>query len=94
MEPNVIRSAVHAATSGARVATRYLPEPLSRGVDFLTSLARSGRLDTSAIPGDTQELINRQIELQQEMLQVTLFTNLERTRHETQMAPARNIRLT
>ena len=93
MELNAARGAISAITNGARTATQFMPEPVTRGIDFLESLIRVQSLDTSGIPGDTQELINRQIELQQEMLQVTLYSNLERTRHETQMAPARNIRL-
>lgn len=94
MDSSFVRSAAAATLAGIRSASRYLPEPVARGVDFAASLARANSLETEAIGGDTQELINRQIELQQEMLQVTLYSNLERTRHETRMAPARNIRLT
>jgi hypothetical protein len=90
---NSIGQITESITTGLKSATRYMPEPVAKGLDLIQSLGRTGAIDTSAIPSDTKDLIDRQIQLQQEMLQVTLFTNLERTRHETQMAPARNIRL-
>ena len=93
METNFINGAVNAVAAGARSISRYMPEPVARGIDFVESMAGANAPDTSAISSNTRELINQQIELQREMLQVTLFSNLERTKHETQMAPARNIRL-
>lgn len=88
-----ISAGVEAVRAGAQTATRFMPEPVARGVDFVASLGRARSLSTEGMSSDTADLINRQIELQKEMLQVTMFSNLERTRHETRMAPARNIRL-
>ena len=94
MNSIVNEQAVDALVGAARAAARYLPEPVADGVDFVQSLMRAGDLETGAISGETRELIEKQIQLQQEMLQVTLLSNIERTRHETNMAPARNVRLT
>lgn len=88
-----IKDGIGKVISTAGDALRYLPEPASGAANFLQSIAKVSAGDTSAISGDTGELINKQIELQREMLQVTLFSNVERTRHETSMAPARNVRL-
>lgn len=92
MDGITLETAVNSIASGARTATRFMPEPFSQGVDFVQSLARAG-LGVSGIGDSPESIINQQIELQQEMLQITLYSNLERTKHETKMAPARNIRL-
>ena len=77
---------------GLRTFTRSMPEPVSKGVDFVGSLARAG-FGVTGVGDSSESILQQQIELQKEMLQITLFSNLERTRHETKMAPARNIRL-
>lgn len=87
-----LETAIDAVAAGARTATRFMPEPLTAGVDFLQSLARAG-LGVGGLGDNPQSIIDQQIELQQEMLQITLVSNLERTKHETRMAPVRNIRL-
>jgi hypothetical protein len=39
-----------------------------------------------------QDLLDKQIEIQLQMQLVTLESNIEKSRHETQMAAIRNIR--
>ena len=80
---------------------RYLPEPKSRlGLDFksvLSSVAgvvqtASGANLTGIDPGYV-DLINKQIETQQQMQLVSMESNIEKSKHETQMAAIRNIRV-
>lgn len=87
-----IQSTIDAVAAGANVFTRVMPEPYSTGVNFLQSLAKAG-LGVGDFGNSSQGILDQQIKLQEEMLQITLMTNLERTRHEIKMAPARNIRL-
>lgn len=92
MEGISIQSTINAVAAGANVVTRGMTEPYSAGVNFITSLARA--VSGGGSFGDTsQGILDQQIKLQEEMLQITLMTNLERTKHEIRMAPARNIRL-
>jgi hypothetical protein len=44
------------------------------------------------VQGEYAELLNKQIEMQQQMQLVSMFSNIEKSRHETQMAAVRNIR--
>lgn len=79
---------------------RFIPEPRSRAGQFFRALVTGagsalGR-GASALTGmqpDYAELINRQIEAQQQMQLVSLESNIEKSRHETQMAAIRNIRV-
>ena len=43
--------------------------------------------------GEYADLINTQIQMQQEMMTVTMVSNIEKSQHETRMAPVRNIRV-
>lgn len=79
---------------------RFIPEPKSRlapsfsgilnGVRSLMGSAASSAL---GINPDYQDLLNKQIEVQTQMQLVTLESNLEKSRHETQMAAVRNVRV-
>lgn len=80
--------------------TRFLPEPKSRlGQTFRNVLSGLGSNLASASPGIGgldpvyQDLINKQIEVQQQMQFVSLHSNIERSKHETQMAAVRNLRV-
>jgi hypothetical protein len=42
---------------------------------------------------DFQQLISTQIQVQRDMQLYTMISNLERSRHETEMAPVRNMRV-
>ena len=95
MEPRIISSSLFAQLNdAARVAGRYLPEPIASGVDFASSLAQASRETFEiGVSPEFQELIDKQIEVQTEMQQVSFTSNIERSRHETNMAAIRNIRV-
>lgn len=84
---------------------RFNPEPKNRlGGKFrdmmssigsaLTSVASSAIPGASAIGlgGDYQAMINKQIEVQQQMQIMTFESNIEKSKHETKMAAIRNLR--
>ncbi len=80
-------------TSAAGSVSEYLPEPVAEGIDFAQSLtsARQG-IEIDVSPA-YQDLIDKQIETQQELQQVTFTSNIERSEHETRMAAIRNVRV-
>lgn len=43
--------------------------------------------------GDISSLLNQQIQIQQVMQTVSMISNVERSKHETEMAPIRNMRV-
>jgi len=93
MEIGDINQIAQGVIDGTTAVSRYLPEPLAEGVSFVSNLAGAALSGNELASQSSDQLIAQQIELQREMLQVTLFSNLERTRHETQMAPVRNLRV-
>lgn len=87
------------AAAGARDLLQFTPEPRhSPGLGFssvMTGLGQAAKIGLSAFPGVNLEyvdLLNKQIEVQQQMQLVSLHSNIEKSRHETQMAAVRNIR--
>ena len=90
------------AQGGAQIISkglgRFIPEP-QNGVTapfkaMLSSVANSvsGGTVFPGVDGDYTNLLNTQIEMQQQMQLVSLYSNIEKSRHETQMAAVRNIR--
>lgn len=90
-------------TIGASIASggigTFIPEPkTSSGVTFggvlkgVVSAVSSAIPGAAGIDGGSLELINKQIEVQQQMQLVSLVSNVEKSKHETQMAAVRNIR--
>lgn len=85
---------------GSSGVLRYIPQPKSRnsGV-FQKLLGAAGDLVSkgagavSGIDPQYSELINRQMELQQQMMLVSMVSNTEKTQHDTRMAPVRNLRV-
>lgn len=79
---------------------RMPPEPRSRlKLDFGSILSSVGSMVGSAasstlggIRPELMDLINKQVEMQEEMQMVSLTSNVEKSRHESQMAAIRNIR--
>lgn len=69
-------------------AARYAPEPISSFASQLTSSKNS--VD---IAPEYRELLEKQLQSQQELQQVTLYSNIERSQHESRMAAVRNIRV-
>ena len=81
---------------------KYSAEPKNKlkFSDYLKSAAEgvlsklsSGVTEMIGIDPEYQALLEKQMEFQQQMMQVSLFSNLERTRHETKMAAVRNLRV-
>lgn len=77
---------------------RIVPEPqttdngaafgniLSTLSDVATSVAGAGL-------GAYGPMMQEQLKVQQEMLQITMISNIQRSKHETEMAPVRNLRV-
>lgn len=100
MDP--LKTVAAVAAAGSRAVNdlfgRFIPEPASRvGIDFRSALSAASSVVSGGtfpgIDGDYAELLNKQIEMQQQMQLVTMQSNIEKSRHETQMAPVRNIRV-
>ncbi len=77
---------------------RLSPEPrssFSLGAVGRTAagLAAGGAKALTGIDSSYGELLDKQIEMQEQMMLVSLFSNIERTRHETRMAAVRNMRI-
>lgn len=93
-------SGIRDGISGLTSIERFSPEPRSRnGLDFGGILKNLGGAITDGVStmGGIDpmyiDLINRQIEVQQQMQLVSFESNIEKSRHETQMAAIRNLRV-
>jgi hypothetical protein len=62
------------------------------GGDILRTLLPKSVSSASVDPA-YQAILEQQMELQRQMLLVSMHSNLEKTRHDIQMAPVRNIRV-
>ena len=83
-----------AAADIARIA----PEPESRLSSVFSSLGSvaSGLLTAGAnslVGSDYSALITAQLQAQREMQVVSMVSNVEKSKHETQMAAIRNVRV-
>ena len=76
---------------------RFQPEPKSNlGLNFgtvLNSVVGAASSTLSGVDPGYVALMNKQIETQQQMQLVTMESNVEKSKHETQMAAIRNIRV-
>ena len=75
---------------------RIMPEPKSNLAQTLFSAAKGlveGGASLSGIDSKYSSLIEKQMEMQEQMMLVSLVSNVEKTRHETRMAPVRNLRV-
>lgn len=85
-------------TQGISKLLRLAPEPRG-GSTFGTIFngITSAVSSTAGALGDVNpvflDLINKQIQTQYEMQVVSFESNVEKSKHETQMAPIRNIRV-
>ena len=77
----------------AQKSARYLPEPIATGVKFASSLDGVRDSNSVDISPEYRDLLERQLETQQELQQVTFTSNIERSQHEARMAAVRNIRV-
>lgn len=86
-------------TAGARLLTdglaQFIPEPQSSAAIWKRALqgVASTLSGAAGLSPEYQDLLQQQIEIQQQMQLVTLESNLEKSRHETQMAAIRNMRV-
>lgn len=82
---------------------RFLPEPqtsssfhiIREAARGLASTLSSGAVGTLApeIGGQFQDLISLQLDAQKQMMLVSMVSNIEKSKHETQMSAVRNIRV-
>lgn len=79
--------------SFAQTASSYLPQPISSGLSFASQLIPGSGGQSIDISPSYQALIEQQIRVQTEQQQVTLISNVEKSRHESRMAAVRNIRV-
>ncbi len=88
-------------SSGNSALLRVAPEPASSFGALMRGVATTGlNIARAVIPGgdaigsqDLTGLLTMQIQIQQEMQTVSMISNVERSRHETEMAPIRNMRV-
>ena len=88
-------------SSGNSSLLRVAPEPKSSLGSWVSSVASTGlNIASAVIPGvdalgsqDLTSLLNMQIQIQQQMQVVSMISNVERSKHETEMAPIRNMRV-
>jgi hypothetical protein len=86
-------TALSAVSTVAQTTARFLPQPVSAGVNFAASLLPNSNTQTVDISSNYQALIEKQIQIQLEQQQVTFTSNIEKSQHESRMAAVRNIRL-
>lgn len=80
---------------------QYLPEPSTTGYgafgDVLQAASGIAGTAISAMSGvdisGFQQLLAAQMQAQMEMQQVSMISNVEKSRHESKMTPIRNIRV-
>ncbi len=77
---------------------RFAPQP-STTLDFQSLLSAVGSVAASVIGSsasglgsDYQLLLQEQLEVQRQMFLMSFYSNIEKSKHETQMAAVRNIR--
>lgn len=93
---NITQGFLSGAAQAVSNAAFYLPEPVAQGANFAGSLMRAAGGSSSTtvdISPQYQDLINKQIETQLELQQVTFISNIERSEHESRMAAVRNARV-
>jgi hypothetical protein len=95
---SVSASNIIGAFSPPSQLTRIAPEPQSNlGTVFggFSSIASSlmGSTAEALVGADYSALIGAQLQAQKEMQVVSMVSNVEKSKHETQMAAIRNIRV-
>ncbi|MCC6933120.1 MAG: hypothetical protein IT292_07685 [Deltaproteobacteria bacterium] len=78
------------AISGSGLGKTFLDTFRSVGS---TALGLAGNAAMGSLPADNMSLIQLQQEMNRENLTMTMVSNVEKTKHETKMAPVRNIRV-
>jgi flagellar basal body rod protein FlgB len=91
--PRISADVGQALWSAAKGVARYMPEPIAQTIGFADSLSGAKNGNTVEISGEYKDLLERQLETQMELQQVTFSSNIERSQHEARMAAVRNIRV-
>ena len=78
-----------AVNTVSSLVQRYAPEPVA---NFASALSGNSTNLVDISP-EYRNLLEQQAQTQAELQQVSLYSNLERSEHETRMAAVRNIRL-
>ena len=96
-------SLIDSAGSAVTSLGRFIPKPRTSGASFTTTIQNIGKslvglsADAAGLSGELdplyQNLIQMQLDAQKQMLLMSTVSNIEKTRHETQMVAARNIRV-
>ena len=100
---SVIGTAVKGIMDNATSLEHLVPKPQNRAAGvFKTVLNAVGSVASSLIGQGAgmqgidlgyQEILATQIETQNQMQLVSLYSNIEKSKHETQMAAVRNVRV-
>lgn len=74
---------------------RAIPEPQISDAygGFTDLLSTAGDVLSTAALGPYGVMMEEQMKVQQELLQVTMVSNIKRSQHETEMTPARNLKV-
>lgn len=78
---------------------RFIAQPRNRlGTTFgkvmeVASAAVKSAGAISGVDGDYAAILQQQMEMQRQMMTVSMISNVERTRHETNMVGVRNMRV-
>ena len=87
--------------SSEEINARYVPEPSTTGTGLFADVVKKATdfagnlagLQSGLSVGSFEQLIAEQLQVQLEMQQVSMISNIERSRHETKMTPLRNLRV-
>ena len=96
-------SLINSAGSVVSSLGRFIPKPRTSGASFTTTIQDIGTslvnvgAAATGLGGELdplyQGLIQMQLDAQKQMLLMSTVSNIEKTKHETQMVAARNIRV-
>lgn len=102
MSNTISSSSLGGGVSAANVLARVQslsPEPKSRLRNVFNSVLRGVTQSVAEVGGNTisidpqyAALIERQIDVQEQMQAVSMTSNIEKSKHESQMAAIRNVR--
>ena len=98
MPDSVSGVSASSSSSSSAIAQTYQPDPSTSTSDGLvsalenTASAAAGVL-SGADMGNLENLINTQMKFQEQMQAITMVSNIEKSKHDTRMAPIRNIRV-
>lgn len=90
---NLVRMYPEPETSSTFDAVRAAVRGVADSAVSLLERTGGTILDSVPMGGDLQSLIQLQLDAQREMMTVSMISNIEKSKHETQMAAVRNMRV-